>query len=215
MNVQWGKRMKIEIFVTGIISTNCYVVYNEETKETIVVDPAGVPKKMVEFIRENELSIKAVLLTHAHFDHIMGLDKLVDLYGKMPVYVEESDLELLNEPEKNESTVYTAGYSYNGGDIIHDNDILSLIGYDFKVIHTPGHTAGGVCYYVESEGVLFSGDTLFHGSVGRSDFATSSTADLIRSIKEKLFLLPDETIVYPGHMGATTIGDEKLNNPYI
>lgn len=213
--MQWGKKMKIEIFVTGIISTNCYMVYNEDTKEAVVVDPAGVPKKMIAFIEENGLKIKAVLLTHAHFDHIMGLDRLTELYGKMPVYVEESDLELLNEPEKNESTVYTAGYSYNGGDVIRDKDILHLIGYDFEVIHTPGHTAGGVCYYVASEKVLFSGDTLFHGSVGRSDFATSSTSDLIRSIKEKLFLLPDETIVYPGHMGATTIGDEKHNNPYI
>ena len=207
--------MKIEIFVTGIISTNCYLVINEETKEAVVVDPAGVPKKMAAYIEENGLTIKAALLTHAHFDHIMGLDKLMELYGKMPVYVEESDLPLLNEADKNESTVYTAGYSYKGGDVIHDNDVLSLIGYDFKVIHTPGHTAGGVCYYVQSENVLFSGDTLFCGSVGRSDFATSSTSDLIRSIKEKLFLLPDETIVYPGHMGATTIENEKYNNPYL
>ena len=133
----------------------------------------------------------------------------------MPVYVEESDLELLHIPSMNESTVYTNGYSYPGGDVIHDGDVLHLIGEDFRVIHTPGHTQGGVCYYVEKEGVLFSGDTLFCCSVGRSDFATSSTSALIRSIKEKLFLLPDETKVFPGHMGATTIGNEKVNNPYV
>ena len=139
----------------------------------------------------------------------------VDRYGEMPVYVEESDLELLHTPSMNESTVYTNGYSYPGGDVIHDGDVLHLIVEDFRVMHTPGHTQGGVCYYVEKEGVLFSGDTLFCCSVGRSDFATSSTSALIRSIKEKLFLLPDETKVFPGHMGATTIGNEKVNNPYV
>ena len=207
--------MKIEIFVTGIISTNCYIVSNEETKEAVIVDPANLSRKMETYILEEGLKIRAVLLTHAHFDHIMGLDKVMESYGKMPVYVEESDLPLLNHAELNESMVYTNGYCYSGGDVIHDKDVLSLIGYDFEVIHTPGHTQGGVCYYVANENVLFSGDTLFHGSVGRSDFATSSTSALIRSIKEKLFLLPDETIVYPGHMGATTIGYEKVNNPFL
>ena len=207
--------MKIEKFVTGIISTNCYIVTNEETKETVIVDPANLSKAMIGYIEEEELVIKAILLTHAHFDHIMGIDKVIDRYGEMPVYVEESDLELLHTPSMNESTVYTNGYSYPGGDVIHDGDVLHLIGEDFRVIHTPGHTQGGVSYYVEKEGVLFSGDTLFCCSVGRSDFATSSTSALIRSIKEKLFLLPDETKVFPGHMGATTIGNEKVNNPYV
>lgn len=207
--------MKVEIFVTGIISTNCYLVSNEETKEAVLVDPPNMPKKLIGRIAEEGLTIKAILLTHAHFDHIMGIDKAIELYGDMPVYVEESDLELLHTPQLNESTVYTHGYSYPGGDVIHDGDVLHLIGYDFKVIHTPGHTQGGVCYYVADRGVLFSGDTLFYGSVGRSDFATSSTSALIRSIREKLFLLPDDTIVYPGHMGATTIDNEKKNNPFV
>ena len=159
--------MKIEKFVTGIISTNCYIVTNEETKETVIVDPANLSKAMIGYIEEEELVIKAILLTHAHFDHIMGIDKVIDRYGEMPVYVEESDLELLHTPSMNESTVYTNGYSYLGGDVIHDGDVLHLIGEDFRVIHTPGHTQGGVCYYVEKEGVLFSGDTLFCCSVGR------------------------------------------------
>lgn len=207
--------MKVEKFVTGIISTNCYLVSNEETKEAVLVDPAAVPASLVRHIQEEGLTIKAILLTHAHFDHIMGIDKTIEMYGAMPVYVEESDLELLHNPQLNESTVYTAGYSYAGGDAVHGGDVLKLIGYDFEVIHTPGHTQGGACYYVKSQGVVFSGDTLFCCSVGRSDFATSSTSALIRSIREKLFLLPDETIVYPGHMGATTIGNEKVNNPYV
>ena len=207
--------MKIEIFVTGIISTNSYILSNEETKEAVIVDPANLSRTMVRYIEEEGLKVKAVLLTHAHFDHIMGLDQIIAMFGEMPVYVEESDLPLLNNKELNESMIYTAGYSYAGGNVIHDKDVLSLIGYDFQVIHTPGHTAGGVCYYVKEANALFSGDTLFCCSVGRTDFATSSTSALIRSIKEKLFLLPDETIVYPGHMGATTIGNEKVNNPYV
>lgn len=207
--------MKVETFVTGIISTNCYLVSNEETKEAVLVDPAAMPMRLVSHIQEEGLTVKAILLTHAHFDHIMGIDKAVELFGGMPVYVEESDLELLHTAQLNESTVYTAGYSYAGGDVIHDGDVLHLIGHDFRVIHTPGHTQGGVCYYVEDAGVMFSGDTLFCCSVGRTDFATSSTSALIRSIKEKLFLLPDDTIVYPGHMGATTIQNEKVNNPYV
>ena len=207
--------MKIEKFVTGIISTNCYILSNEDTKEAVIVDPANLSRKMVSYMEEEQIKPKAILLTHAHFDHIMGIDKIIAMFGKIPVYVEENDLDLLHKAELNESTTYTAGYSYAGGEVIHDKDVLSLIGYEFQVIHTPGHTAGGVCYYVKDANVLFSGDTLFCCSVGRSDFATSSTSDLIRSIKEKLFLLPDETIVYPGHMGATTIGNEKVNNPYV
>ena len=181
----------------------------------MIIDPADNADYLKNKCREFGVKPEAVLLTHAHFDHIMGIDKVIDRYGEMSVYVEESDLELLHTPSMNESTVYTNGYSYPGGDVIHDGDVLHLIGEDFRVIHTPGHTQGGVCYYVEKEGVLFSGDTLFCCSVGRSDFATSSTSALIRSIKEKLFLLPDETKVFPGHMGATTIGNEKVNNPYV
>ena len=207
--------MKIEKFVTGIISTNCYIVTNEETKETVIVDPANLSKAMIGYIEEEELVIKAILLTHAHFDHIMGIDKVIDRYGEMPVYVEESDLELLHTPSMNESTVYTKGYSYPGGDVIHDGDVLHLIGEDFRVIHTPGHTQGGVSYYVEKEGVLFSGDTVFYGSVGRTDFPGGSTADIVRSLHKLVDSLPEETEVFPGHDASTTIGYEKRYNPFV
>lgn len=207
--------MKVELFATGILGTNTYVVMNEETKEAVVIDPARLSKKLREYIDGEQLQIKAILLTHAHFDHIMGIDEVIEAYGQMPVYVEENDLELLHHAELNESTTYTKGYSYDGGDVIHGGDTLSLIGEQFQVIHTPGHTAGGVCYYVENAGMVFSGDTLFRASIGRSDFKTSSTAALISSVKDKLFLLPDETIVFPGHMSATKIGFEKKANPFV
>ena len=206
--------MKIEKFVTGIISTNCYIVTNEETKETVIVDPANLSKAMIGYIEEEELVIKAILLTHAHFDHIMGIDKVIDRYGEMPVYVEESDLELLHTPSMNESTVYTNGYSYPGGDVIHDGDVLHLIGEDFRVIHTPGHTAGSCCYYLPEEEVLFSGDTLFAQSVGRTDFPTGSGTDMQASVKRLLKELPETTRVCPGHNEETTIGYEKRYNPF-
>lgn len=207
--------MKIEVFVTGIVSTNCYIVSNEETKEAVIIDPAGMTKKMIAYIEEEGLKLQAIFLTHGHFDHIMGIDKTIETFGEMPIYVEEHDLALLNNADQNESMVYTSGYSHPGGNVIHDGDVLSFIGHDFQVIHTPGHTAGGVCYYVADEGVLFSGDTLFRCSVGRFDFATSSKEDLIHSVKDKLFLLPDETNVFPGHSHPTTIGYEKEHNPYV
>ena len=206
--------MKVEKFVTGIISTNCYIVENEETKEAVFIDPAGFSKSMREYIKEEGLEMKAILLTHGHFDHIMGIDAILEQYD-IPVYVHEDEEELIKNPVLNESNTYTNGYSFSGAQYLKDGQILKFAGYEFKVFHTPGHTSGGVCYYIESENTLFSGDTLFYSSVGRADFPTSSMSALIRSIREKLMMLPDETIVYPGHMSATTIGHERKHNPFI
>ena len=121
----------------------------------------------------------------------------------------------MNDPRLNQSSTYTAGYTFSGAQYLRDRQTLALAGYTFEVIHTPGHTWGGCCYYIASEKVLFSGDTLFQCSVGRTDFETSSTSDLMYSVREKLLKLPDETHVYPGHMGETTIGYEKVHNPFV
>ena len=206
--------MKVEKFVTGIISTNCYIVQNEETKEAVFIDPAAFPKSMRNYIREERLDMKAILLTHGHFDNIMGIDAILEEYD-IPVYVHEEEEELIKSPTLNLSNTYTNGYTFTKAKYIKDGQVLKYAGYDFQVIHTPGHTSGGVCYYVESENTLFSGDTLFYTSVGRADFATSSMSALVRSIREKLMVLPDETVVYPGHMSATTIEHERKHNPYI
>ena len=206
--------MKIETFVTGIIGTNTYVAYNETTKEAVLVDPAACTKKLMHFIEEEGLSMKAVLLTHGHFDHIMGIDDLRREFP-VPVYVHEGDRETLLDPALNLSSSYTDGYTFDGADYIRDGQRLELAGFSFQVIHTPGHTPGGVCYYLESEGVLFSGDTLFQNSVGRTDFPNSSMSDLIRSLREKVMKLPDDVKVYPGHMGEATIGHERKYNPFI
>ena len=206
--------MKIEKFVTGIISTNCYLAINEETKQTVVIDPAACPSYLMGHMKSEGLQVEAILLTHGHFDHIMGIDDLRREFP-VPVYVHEGDRETLLDPALNLSSSYTNGYTFDGADYIRDGQRLELAGFSFQVIHTPGHTPGGVCYYLESEGVLFSGDTLFQNSVGRTDFPNSSMSDLIRSLREKVMKLPDDVKVYPGHMGETTIGHERKYNPFI
>lgn len=206
--------MKVEKFVTGIISTNCYLAVNEKTKQAVVIDPAAAPARLMDHIREEGLKIEAILLTHGHFDHIMGIDGFLKEY-EVPVYVHEDDLPMMEDPQWNQSAIYTAGYTFSKAEPVRDGQVLSYVGYEFKVLHTPGHTPGGCCYYVESEHVLFSGDTLFQRSVGRTDFKGSSTSALIRGIREKLMPLPDDTHVYPGHMGETMIGYERENNPFI
>lgn len=206
--------MKVEKFVTGIISTNCYLAINEETKQAVVIDPAACPSYLMGHIKSEGLDIQAILLTHGHFDHIMGIDGFLQEFD-VPVYVHEADGQLMTDAGLNQSGIYTAGYTYDGARYIQDGQILETAGFKFKVLHTPGHTPGGVCYYAEDEKILFSGDTLFQNSVGRTDFPLSSMSDLIRGIKEKLLVLPDEVIVYPGHMGETTIGYEKSCNPFV
>ena len=206
--------MKVEKFVTGIISTNCYLAINEETKQTVVIDPAACPSYLMSHIKSEGLKVDAILLSHGHFDHIMGIDGFLSEFD-VPVYVHEDDADAMEDPVLNQSSTYTSGYTFGKARYLRDRQTLELAGYTFQVIHTPGHTKGGCCYYVASEDVLFSGDTLFLNSVGRTDFVNSSTSDLMHSVREKLFLLPDDTIVYPGHMGETKIGYEKKHNPYV
>lgn len=206
--------MKVEKFVTGIISTNCYLAVNEETRQTAVIDPAACPSYLMGHIKSEGLKIEAVLLTHGHFDHIMGLDGFLKEYD-VPVYLHRDDEQLIKDPGLNQSGVYTSGYTFGSATYIEDNETLKTAGFEFKVLHTPGHTPGGVCYYAEAEKVLFSGDTLFQNSVGRTDFPLGSMSDLVRGIREKLMVLPDDVLVYPGHMGETTIGYEKSHNPFL
>lgn len=206
--------MKVERFAVGILSTNCYLVINEETKETVVIDPGACPSYLVSHIKSEELTVTAILLTHGHFDHMMGLTGFLEEWD-VPVYVHEGDEEIMTDPRVNQSAIYTSGYTFDKARYLRDRQTLECAGYVFEVLHTPGHTKGGCCYYVESEGVLFSGDTLFQGSVGRADFSNSNMSDLVHSVRERLFRLPEDTLVYPGHMGETKIGHEKKYNPYI
>ena len=153
--------MRIKKFVIGMVGTNCYVVYNENTKECFVVDPAAPSAPLVEFIQTEGLQLQGILLTHGHFDHIMGLSDVMEDV-KVPVYVEEADLPMMTDGESNLSSTYVrGGYRFEEAVPVSDGQQLEIAGFQFRVIHTPGHTPGGCCYYMEQEGVLFSGDTLF------------------------------------------------------
>lgn len=206
--------MKIEKFVLGSMGTNCYLLINEDTKELVIVDPPTCPDYMVSHVKSSGYTPKAIFLTHAHFDHVMGIDGWVKEFD-ISVYLHEEEKQILEDPDLNLSGLFGNSYSYNQVNCLKDDQILSIAGFDFQVIHTPGHTAGGCCYYEEAEKVLISGDTLFCQSVGRSDFPTGSMATLVRSIKEKLFALPEDVKVYPGHESSTSIGDEKKFNPFV
>lgn len=206
--------MRIERFIVGMVGTNCYVVSNEETAECFLVDPGLCTKEVVDHIRDNGLHLQAILLTHGHFDHIMGLDGFLKEFP-VPVYAQEEEEVLLKDASYNASVSYGPSYTFSGAAYVKDGQELELAGMKIRVIHTPGHTIGGCCYYIEKEHALFSGDTLFHDSVGRTDFPTGSQSQLVRSIREKLMELPEDTIVYPGHMSETTIGHEKKYNPFL
>ncbi len=207
--------MKIENFVLGPVGTNCYIAANEKTKECFIVDPAACPPEFISYIKNSGLDVKAVLLTHGHFDHIMGLDRLLEEFP-VPVYAHEAEKELLGDAKLNASlSMYGQGYIFSDARYVADGQELKTAGEKIRVIYTPGHTIGGCCYYLPEENVLFSGDTLFKASVGRTDLPTGSMGQLVRSIKEKLFLLPDETKVYPGHMDETSIGYEKKYNSFL
>ena len=207
--------MKVGKFVLGPVATNCYIGINEETKECFIVDPATCPPEFVSYIKNAGLTVKAVLLTHGHFDHIMGLDALLKEFS-VPVYAHAAEREVLESEQLNSSaSMLGQPYSFSGADYVTNRQELRIAGFEILVIYTPGHTIGGCCYYIEKEKTLFSGDTLFHGSVGRTDLPTGSMGQLVSSVRDRLFVLPDDTQVYPGHMEETTIGYEKKYNPFI
>jgi hydroxyacylglutathione hydrolase len=198
--------LNINQLVLGMFRTNCYIVYNDN-KEAIVIDPGDNYSKIKDTCISLELIPKAILLTHGHFDHIGAAKKLSEAYG-INIYAFEEEKEVLESSAYNLSEVFGVGIAIKVNNFLKDSDIINLCGFKFKVIHTPGHTKGSCCYYLEEYSALFSGDTLFCESHGRTDFPTGSESTIIKSITEKLFKLPMDTKVFPGHNDATTIGDE-------
>lgn len=206
---------KIKLLVLGPVATNTYIFYNDESKEAVVIDPAAKADIISAFLDEEKLSLKAILLTHAHFDHIGAAEELRNKYNAK-VYAHEAEQSVALDSAVNLSaSMGRESLSLKFDRQLRDNEELELLGTIIKVFHTPGHTVGGVCYFIPSENILFSGDTLFSCSVGRTDFPGGSSADLIRSIKERLFVLPDDTKVFSGHGEQTTIEYEKAYNPFV
>lgn len=206
--------LAVKHMVVGAIATNCYLAENTKTKEVLIVDPGDGAKQITEIIKSEGVTPVAVLLTHGHFDHAMAAEELAEEFG-IEIYAHEAERETLETPKINLSGMIGKNLKFHADRYVKDGEVLHLAGFEIKVFHTPGHTLGGVCYYLEKEKALFSGDTLFCQSVGRTDFPTGSASTLIRSIKEKLMPLPDDTAVYTGHEDMTTIGIERKYNPFL
>lgn len=197
----------------GLMKVNCYIV--GDPKEAIVVDPGGDAEKIVRILNENNITAKYIVLTHCHFDHIIAVEKVMEKIGVKLIACQAEKENLLNCKIN-----YTDRYSRKPIELtadiyVKENDVIKSGEYEFKVIETPGHTSGSMCLYCKEKKVLLSGDTLFYASVGRCDLATGDGQNLIKSIKEKLFILPDDTLVFAGHGEDTSIGFEKLNNPFV
>ena len=205
--------LKIGRIVMGICQTNCYFLYEEGSKECIFVDPADHGDVLFQKLKQAGFTVDSILITHGHFDHIWGAQKLRGLTGAK-IYALDKEEEILTDSGKNLSESAGRGCTLKVNEFLHDGQEIELLGHKVKVIATPGHTIGGCCYYFEEDGILVAGDTLFLESIGRTDFVTGSESQLIRSVREKLFVLPDETKVYPGHGPETTIGHEKKYNPF-
>lgn len=198
----------------GPVQTNCYFLFREDTKDCVIIDPAAEPERIEDLVQQLELQPKAILLTHGHFDHIMAVDAIKGQY-QIPVYAAEAERETLADETINMAgMIGVSALSVQADHWLQDGDEMEMLGQPMRCILTPGHTVGGMCYYFPQAGMLFSGDTLFRESVGRTDFPGGSMSTLIRSIREKLFVLPEAVQVYPGHGLVTSIQNEKMFNPF-
>ncbi len=207
--------MKITCMPSGPLGVNTYLVVDEGTKEGFIVDPGGYNPKLTKKVIDEGIRIKYIVLTHGHADHISGVNEHLDDFPDAKVVVHTNEKPMLEDPRANQSIMFGSAQTVKGDIFVNDGDELEVGNLKLKFIFTPGHTPGGMCIYVESEGVLFSGDTLFRQSIGRTDFPGGSFRDLADAVHTKLFILPDKTVVLPGHMGQTSIGFEKGNNPFV
>lgn len=206
----------IEAFTLGPFATNCYVVRAPETDECWIIDAGAQPDDMIGAIQRHELNPSKIILTHAHADHIVGLPQVRQAFPGVPLLIHHDEQDWLANPTLNLSANYGTPFSTDPADhLLQGGETLQLGDAHFNVLHTPGHSPGGITLHCPDAAVALVGDTLFAGSIGRFDFPTSNEADLFRSIGETLYALPDATKVYPGHGPPTSIGREKTSNPYV
>jgi len=209
--------MQIDRFILGEFQTNCYVVrVDESASDCLTIDAGLDADDLIEFLQQHRLNPVATILTHGHVDHIVAVTALRQHFPRIRVYIHKLDADMLTDPQANLSVLAGMTFAADPADVLlEDGDTVDEAGIRLKVLHTPGHTPGGICLHAESDGVVFAGDTLFADSVGRTDFPGGDTDQLIESIRTKLFPLPDNVVVHPGHGMRTTIGREKRSNPYV
>lgn len=206
-------KLKVSSMVLGLVQTNCYIISNRQTKDCVFVDPADSAHKLTKQITQMGYHPMAILLTHGHFDHIMAVNELKKQYD-IPIYAAKDEEAVLTDATFNLSGQFGPGYRVNADYLLQGGEELELLDTKVQTILTPGHTSGSMCYYFPEDGFLMSGDMLFCESVGRTDLPTGSSKAILDSLKNKVLVLPDQTIVYPGHGESTDIAHEKAYNPY-
>ena len=205
--------MIIKTLSLGSMDNNCYIIADEDSRDAVVIDAPTNAQKIIDTLESNNLNCKYILLTHSHFDHIGALDAL-KAHTNAQVAIHSSETDKINSPSANYAFLAGASCPTAKADIsLSDNDVITIGNIDISTIHTPGHTVGSMCFY--ANGHLFSGDTLFFTNVGRCDLDGGNYDTIKVSIKEKLYILSDDTIVYPGHGRSSSIAYEKTHNNYI
>ena len=201
--------------VLGPVQTNVYFIINDETSECVIADPADSPQVITGLLEKEGLTPKGIILTHGHYDHIAGIEGL-EKEIKLPIYAAEAEKRLLGDVDLNHSLMsYGRGITVDADVWLKDGEEFDLAGIHFRCMYTPGHTEGSCCYLIDSMKAMISGDTLFEGSIGRTDLPTGSVPQMKKTLKERIMGLDDDISVYPGHGGMTTIGDEKKWNPFL
>jgi hydroxyacylglutathione hydrolase len=207
--------MIIKTFVSGPFETNSYIVYDEISKKAIIIDaPPEFSASALEFIKANQLTVDQIILTHGHIDHIADAE-IIRVETNAKILMHEGDIIWLNPAQYWLDMVSGKFLKFVPDKMLKDNESITVGELEFRILHTPGHTQGGICIYNKANNVIFSGDTIFQESIGRTDLPGGSTEVLLNSIREKILPLPDETEIYPGHGDTTKIRNEKKYNPFL
>ncbi len=207
--------MKVYPLILGPVQTACYIV--SQNQKAVIIDPAASASQIIRYLGTNKLELEAILLTHGHFDHIGAVNELADKYH-VPIYAHKKEKEYFDHPDVNlspmihEHLILNPNFEYR---YLSDGQLFECLGTSIQAFHVPGHTTGSLCYYFKEGELVFTGDTLFKGSIGRTDFIYGNHEQLVSGIKRKLFNLPLQTLVYPGHGECTTIEEEMQSNPFL
>jgi len=208
--------LQVKAFVLGPIENNVYLVFDDQTRAALLIDPAYAPGPLLKFVQENKLAVEKILITHAHFDHYYGLPDVKKALPSLPeVYLHPDDLALWQAGGSADIFTGTTIQVDEPDHLLAPNESIRLDGHEFTYRLAPGHSTGSVIYYSAELKSAFCGDVIFYHSIGRTDLPGGDTEQLLHSIRTQVFTLPDETILYPGHGPATTVAEEKANNPFL